>query len=392
MPPREILETAAERSRTGFRARVDRLLALRRTLLQASLSAGVAWAIATEAVGHPKPFFAPVAAMIVLGLTVGQRLTRAIEVALGVTLGIVLGDLLVLAIGSGAWQLVAVTLLAMSITVLLGGSPLLVQQTAVSAALVVTLQPPTGGLSFARSVDGLIGCAVALVLSYLVLPVDPLRLVRREAEPVLRELAGVLDDIAAALAGGTLEDAERALERARAIDVHAQRFSEALVIGRQTAVAAPSRRRERSAVELYADAGVQLDLAVRNVRVLARGAIRALDVGDRVPPQVPEAIRQLGEAVASLRPWLRAGGDRGARADEQPVGERHHRPGALDRGRPPPGHGAAAGGGARAGARRDDRALTATGRAADRRDPSGRGGRGRRGRPGRRRACCPARP
>ena len=47
--------------------------------------------VATELVGHPKPFFAPVAAIITLGITVGQRGRRAAELALGVAVGIVLG-------------------------------------------------------------------------------------------------------------------------------------------------------------------------------------------------------------------------------------------------------------------------------------------------------------
>jgi uncharacterized membrane protein YgaE (UPF0421/DUF939 family) len=299
-----VLEDAAERSREGLRTRVLRLRTLSRTILQASLAAGLSWAIAVELIGHPRPFFAPVAAIVTLGLAFGERGRRAIELAAGVSLGILLGDLLVLAIGTGAWQLILVTSLAMAIAVLLGGSPLLVQQAAVSAALVVTLQPPTDGVSFARSVDALVGCSIALALSHLVLPVDPLRLLRREAEPVLRELAGVLRDVAAALESGRRERASDALLRAREVDVHAQRFSEALAVSRRLAATAPSHRRDRGTVALYADAGGQLDLAVRNVRVLARGAIRALDIGDNVPPELALAIHDLADAVACFGPWL----------------------------------------------------------------------------------------
>ncbi|WP_187368872.1 FUSC family protein [Baekduia soli] len=304
MRSRDALEVAAERSRVSLRDRLDRLRALGPTLVLGALAAGVSWEIARHVVGGRGAFFAPVAAIISLGLTVGARLERAIELMVGVALGIALADVLVLELGSGLPQLVAIVLLATALAVFLGGGPLLVNQMAVSAILVVTLQPPTNGLSFSRAADALIGCGVTLVLNFVILPIDPVRLARQEAEPVLRELAGVLDDVAAALGARDPDGARAALVRARAIDAHTQRFLEALTIGRETAAAAPQRRSARGPLAVYSEAGGQLDLAVRNVRVLARGAMRAIDVGDRVPPGVVEAVGELREAVACLDPWL----------------------------------------------------------------------------------------
>jgi uncharacterized membrane protein YccC len=301
---RLFIEDAAERSRVDFRARVARLRRLAPTLLMGALAAGIAWLLATKAVGDKGAFFAPVAAIITLGLTVGSRLNRAIELSIGVPLGIALADVLVLEVGSGTAQLIGIVFLATSLAVFLGGGPLLVTQAAVSAILVVTLQPPTNGLSFTRAADALIGCGVALILNFIVAPIDPVALVRREADPVLRELAGALDDIATALDERDREKAFAALRRVRDIDAYTQRFLESLTIGRETAAAAPQRRSDRGPLAIYSEAGGQIDLAVRNVRVLARAAVRAIEVGDRVPPEVAEAIRELREAVQSLEPWL----------------------------------------------------------------------------------------
>jgi uncharacterized membrane protein YccC len=278
--------------------------ALAPTLLMGAVAAGASWEIATHAVGQRGAFFAPVAAIITLGLTVGERLRRAIELSIGVPLGIALADLLVLALGGGWWQLTLIVFVCMLVAVLLGGGPMLVTQSAVSAILVVTLQPPTDGISFTRATDALIGCGVVLFLNFVIAPIDPVALARREAEPVLRELAGVLDDIADGLERRDRPTALAALRRARDIDVHTQRFLEALTIGRETAATAPQRRGAREPLAAYSEAGGQLDLAVRNVRVLARGAMRAIEVDDRVPPDVPVAIRELREAVLSLDPWM----------------------------------------------------------------------------------------
>ena len=64
------------------------------------MAASLAWLVATEVVGHPRPFFAPISAVVTLGLTVGQRRRRAIELAIGVSVGISIADLLVVAIGT----------------------------------------------------------------------------------------------------------------------------------------------------------------------------------------------------------------------------------------------------------------------------------------------------
>jgi uncharacterized membrane protein YgaE (UPF0421/DUF939 family) len=306
-PPRRLsaraqplIEEAAERSRLSARIRAERLRDTARAIVQATLAATLAWLVATEIVGHPRPFFAPVSAMITLGLTHGQRGRRAVEVVLGVTLGIAIADLLVIELGTGWWQLGLVVALAMSVALLLGSGQMFAQQAAVSAALVATLQPPDDGVSFARAVDALLGGSIALAVSALVLPANPARMVREAAAPVLDELAATLDDIADALARRDRAAAQSALDRARAIDELERDLHEALVVGRETALLAPPRRRALGTVDVYTDAAAQIDLAVRNVRVLARGARRAIDLNENVPPEVPGALGSLAQAVRAL--------------------------------------------------------------------------------------------
>jgi hypothetical protein len=191
----------------------------------------------------------------------------------------------------------------MAAAVLLGGNAAVVSQAGISAVLVVTLEQPQG-FSFMRTFDAAVGCAAALIVGFLVAPINPLRLVRREAAPVLNELAGTLDDVAYALDHRVRPAAVGALVRARATDPLAQAFTDALTAGRETAVASLVHRGDIETVEGYAVAGAQVDLAVRNVRVLARGALRAIDVGDSVPPEATAALRDLADAVRGLEAWL----------------------------------------------------------------------------------------
>jgi uncharacterized membrane protein YgaE (UPF0421/DUF939 family) len=299
-----LIDEAAERSRVSWGTRVERLRMAWRSIFQASVSAAIAWLIATHVLGHPQPFFAPVSAIITLGITVGQRGRRAAEVALGVALGIAIADLLVIQIGTGTLQLALVVLLATSAAIFLGSGQMLATQAAVSAALVATLQPPTDGVSFARFLDALVGGGVALVINALVLPARPLDLMRRASEPLLEELAAVLEDVAVAVERRDKERAVASLQRARAIDELAHRFEEAVDVSRETTRYAPPRRRARGLVESYADAAGRIDLAVRNVRVLARATIRALSLDENVPPEIAGAVRDLATAVRAVTPAL----------------------------------------------------------------------------------------
>jgi uncharacterized membrane protein YgaE (UPF0421/DUF939 family) len=147
----ELLEQAAEASRAGLRTRQERIAAGARPILHSAVAASLAWLVATELVGHEQPFFAPISAVITLGLTVGERRRRAVELAIGVAVGIAIADALVAAIGTGTWQIGIVVALAMAGAALVGGGPLLASQAAASAVLVATLQPPEGGFDFDRA-------------------------------------------------------------------------------------------------------------------------------------------------------------------------------------------------------------------------------------------------
>ncbi|HEX8105007.1 MAG TPA: FUSC family protein [Solirubrobacteraceae bacterium] len=307
-----LLEDAAERSRMSARARAARLTMAGRPIVQIAVAAMLAWLAATELLDHPRAFFAPIAAVVTLGVTYDQRGRRAVELAVGVALGILVADLLVLALGTGTLQLGLIVALAVSAAVLLGTGALIVNQAAISAVLVVTIQPPQGTFSFDRFVDASVGTAIALAVNALLLPADPIALVRRAAAPVLAELAATLEDVARGLRDRDRPGVEAALQRARAIEALEAGLNAAVDVGRETARLAPPRRGARGQVDRYGMAGAQIDLAIRNVRVLARGAVRAVRFGDNVPPEISGALEDLAAAVRGLEQVLEGAPD-GAR-------------------------------------------------------------------------------
>src|SRR5262245_49238817 len=122
---------------------------------QAALAAGLAWFVAMHLVGHRAPLFAPVAAIVSIDMTLGQRLRRAIELIGGAGVGVGVGALLIAAIGTGPWQIAVVVALAASVAVLLDGRAVINVQAAVSAVLVATLYLPDETSEIDRLFDGL---------------------------------------------------------------------------------------------------------------------------------------------------------------------------------------------------------------------------------------------
>ncbi len=293
-----LIEEATERSRDSMRTRWQRVRTAWRTMVQASVAAALAWWVAVHVWGHQAPFFAPVAAIIATGQSYTERGRRAIELVIGVSLGVAVADVMLSQLGTGVVQLGIVVFLGMAVGLFFGSSPLFVNQAAISAALVATILPPSGGITFARSVDALTGGAIALVVAAVVLPGDPRRLLRATSRPVLEDLADTLRAIGAALRERDVAAAQAALDRAREID--GGQFAAAVREGEVTARYSPARRGALGAVESFAAAAAQIDLAVRNVRVLARGAVRALSLGDNVPPDVADAIEDLADGVVAL--------------------------------------------------------------------------------------------
>jgi uncharacterized membrane protein YgaE (UPF0421/DUF939 family) len=305
---RELVDRPAIRSRA--RNGLERIRQAGWPLLQIAIAAAVAWLLATDVLGHEGAFFAPVAAIITLAATRGQRVRQALEMTLGVAVGIGVADLLVRVIGTGVWQLALFVGLALSAALVLSPGRMVSTEAAVSAALVATVAPEAQGVPPARFLDALTGGAVALVFSQVLFPVHPVRVVREALESILGDLATTLDTVAEALERRDLDTASETLLSARRIGDDWAEVDRALDAGREAARFAPQRRRLQSRFADVEDVGLPLDLTVRDVQVLARGAVRALTIGDPVPEAVPAAIHDLARGARELSGEFAGGHER----------------------------------------------------------------------------------
>lgn len=262
------LDRMWSRGRTSMRARVKRWESKRWQIAQCALAAGVAWLVASDVFGHPTPFFAPIAAVVSLGTSYGQRLRRVVEVTIGVAIGVFLGDLLVAQIGTGAWQLTLIVGLAMSTAFLLDGGQLFVTQAAVQSIVVSTLTPDPGA-ALTRWTDALIGGAVALVAATAV-PAAPLRRPREQAAVVMRKIAGLLRAAGEVMADGEVERALALLADARSTDHLIRELQAAADEGLSVVASSPFRVRHKGNLRRMVELVDPLDRALRSTRVLVR--------------------------------------------------------------------------------------------------------------------------
>jgi uncharacterized membrane protein YgaE (UPF0421/DUF939 family) len=279
--------------RVSFDQRVARLRSKVWHIGQCAIAAGLAWLLAHDVLGHPRPFFAPIVAVICLGTSYGQRLRRVADVTVGVAVGVFLADVLLLVIGTGAWQISVVVALAMSIALLLNAGVLFVTQAAVQGIVVVTLVATPGG-AFTRWLDAVAGGVVALVAATVV-PQAPLRRPREQAALVVRRIADLLRAAAQSAEDGDVERGLQVLADARTTDQLIRELQAAADEGLSVLASSPFRRRHTGNVRRMVELVEPLDRAMRNTRVL----VRRVAVSSYHHQPVPRSYALLCEDLAS---------------------------------------------------------------------------------------------
>ncbi|MGB7450382.1 MAG: FUSC family protein [Ornithinimicrobium sp.] len=290
----------------AWRRRGKRLRNRLPPIVQAALGASLAWFVANDLLGHAMPFFAPVTAMICLGLTYGNRVRRVIELTVGVAIGVLVGDLFVAFFGVGVWQIAAVCFVAMSLAVVLGAGQLLMLQAGTQGVIVATLVT-SEEQAFDRWIDALVGGLVALFITVALPAASPMRRPQEEAASVVAHVAAALGQCALGLRERDLDVVAAALEDSRDLSPEMEDLQEIAAEGLAVARVAPFRRRHRPSVQVVDNLLYPLDLAIRNVRVLIRRAEVALAEGEVVPESYVELLYELALAAQHIADELSEG-------------------------------------------------------------------------------------
>lgn len=278
--------------------------------IQAGLAAAIAALLAKNLLGPGSHVFAPAAAVGTIATAIGQRARRTFELLGGVALGIVIGDTLRFLLGSGPWQTGVVVALAIAAALLVAGrgGPL-VGQAGGTAVLIATLAPMDRGLEVPRIFDALVGGVVGLVVVVLLLPINPMRVLDRAAAPIFAVLTEQLAELAQGLRDRDGDRTIRVLDRLRGTEDDVSRLHDALSGAEEVVTLAPVRWHRREQYHRYARSAGHLERLLLDTRALARWSSTALQYDEPIPPQLPDAVSRLGQAVAEMRTECRVGDD-----------------------------------------------------------------------------------
>ncbi|BDB62172.1 MULTISPECIES: FUSC family protein [Rhodococcus] len=296
-------------TRQGARKRLtdsfERLRSSALPIVQCALAAGLAWWVAKDLVGHQQPFFAPIAAVVSLGLGLGARLRRSVELVCGVTVGIGVGDLIVSLIGSGPWQIALVVMMAMGTAVALNSGPIFSMQAGNSAVLVATLLPPGGTGGVDRMVDALIGGLTGIAVVALI-PTHPVRRARRNAAEILATASEVLRKVESGLVENNPKPIEEALRQARATQPAIDAMRSNLKGGKEISRISPLYWNSRKRLAVLTAAADPIDHAMRNIRVLARRSLTLVRDDEILDSRLVHRFVEVADAVDVLREMVLA--------------------------------------------------------------------------------------
>ncbi|WP_288113769.1 FUSC family protein [Microbacterium sp. SCN 71-21] len=286
----------------GWRARLDPAPALHRVrgslvpITQIVVAVVVSFSVAHFGIGHAAPLLAATVPISSLGLVRDARPRLVLETVVGMLFGILVSELIVLVAGIGWWQLAIAMFVAMAIARFISPRPGFAIAAATQSAIVMIL-PIT--VPFTRLLDAAVGGAVALLVTALV-PRSTRRTELADAQATFAGFTAAVDTVVAGLRAGSRERADRGLEKARALGGAISAWGAALESSAEIARISPFLRRQREEIARHARVQRAMDLAIRNLRVVARRSAYLVD--DGMPrPLAADVLAEISTAAGLVR-------------------------------------------------------------------------------------------
>lgn len=189
---------------------LGRLRAALPDAVAATVAAALAWWLAQTALGHPRPVFAAVTAIICLAPGLPDHGRQAVGLVLGVATGILVGEIALLASDAEpVLRLSLASFVAVMIAASYGLLPVVPIQAGVSALLVLALGSDSAGP--ARMLDVVCGTAIGLLFSQVLFTPDPLRRLRDGRRGLLAAVGDAFTLASQALVAGDQPKSQVAL-------------------------------------------------------------------------------------------------------------------------------------------------------------------------------------
>lgn len=296
MNTRDRLRAVEDSVQARFKRMRKRLL----PILQTGVASGFSYWVSKELIGHPRPFFAPISVVIIIGMTGGDRISKAWDIAVGCVLGVLIGDLFLYRLGEGGWQIALIVSLSLLIASFFSSSQLMNNQVAIGGILIATIMPPGAEVTgIDRTVDAFVGCTIALVTLALI-PQTPMNDARAEISKVMSLVSSVLDDVATGLRTGNPDCINEALDAIRGSQSRIDSMAAAIQSGEESTKLSPFLWGSRRYIQSMGRVIPPVDNAVRTTRVLARRALVLCEDGDGATEEQIELLDALSQVCLEI--------------------------------------------------------------------------------------------
>lgn len=269
--------------------------------LQIVVAAVSGYSIGRYLLGHEIPFFAVTVTIASLGFTRDARPRRILTTSLGMITGIVLSEIMLTVLGQGLWQLAIVLFLTLLVARFITSNAAFAVTAGVQSMLVFLIAPPPGG-PFVRTLDGLVGGAVALLVTALI-PRDPRGMARSDAKKLFTVFLDSVDAIKQAVQTSDVKVADFALMRVRRTQPLIDNWRMSLDSAVAVAKISPLQRKYREDLAGQQRILQGMDLATRNLRVVVRRVDFLLRDGE-ARPYLADLLEQIQSATELLQQGL----------------------------------------------------------------------------------------
>ncbi len=139
-------------------------------IIKTAIAAAISWFVATNLLRAEYPYFAAIAAILTVQVTVADSVDKATHRIIGIIGGVFLSMLIGHWFEVNVYSIFLVILVGMAVSKALRMNPQIISQVAISSLLVLAFGEMNEGYAFDRIIETVIGSAIAVVINAVIVP------------------------------------------------------------------------------------------------------------------------------------------------------------------------------------------------------------------------------
>lgn len=254
-------------------------------VFKSALAASASYALAAAFVDHRFPFFAPMAALLTIQVTIFNSYSRGLQRILAIIMGVGIALIAFHFTGVNWWIIFVVTLATLMLGTRIGLGIAAINQVPMSALLILASKAFVPTYALYRIVDTVLGTVVAVVVNIFLWPPNSLPQAEHAVDQLAQKTVTLLTEVARAVSESGREKTgpKDLMTMARDLDKLVGTTLTSVNSAQQSLRFNPHVRQLNPLAEQYR----QLTLILERVGVQSRGIAKS--VSELLPAPLPEA-------------------------------------------------------------------------------------------------------